>query len=603
MAKDQVEWVSLEDVMIAAERNFAPMGPELAGFVVFEAALKLREVGGGVLDPSNLAIGTGGHVALTAQPKRGDEVAATRTLRTMLGSLLEVCTSSTPALRQCAKRKEALPLGALLRELEGALIPLNRAASRRAVARVARATLEAIEDGRLEPVPASDGEQSDPPAVEVAVRPRSEPPPLPRVVRVEPPREVPALEATEAPSVQPREVVEICEVPVEVAQSAAPPSVQPVLETSEKPPATTDEDRTPFDAPAFAISDLAAALDSQGAGEIEIVSHLPPIVTSVPPSVTEATPGGGVYSLRFQPTPAPKNDRVAQLIESFEVSRRRDDPALARDIKAWIGIETATSAPPPVTVHVKLKAREEDDLAIEHEAPVVASEEGDLDSVAPRRRGLGVAVFALAAAAIALGVFASKPALLDGLIGKPLPPPGETNAPAPVVAAAPKIPVVCEATLSLDGAPAGAEVLRRIGATPVTVTMPMHVPMDLVATMEGHTPRRAHVDPSAAWQKEPTGARLDVPFALDATTEVKWPTASGVTPLRVASDAPRGLLRATSTPNGATVWAVVDPAAVSGIPCGGAVDLMIVPTAGATKPVRVEWSAFTGAPPRATIKL
>lgn len=587
MSKEQVEWVSLEDVIVAAERSLAPVGPELAGFVVLEAALRLRELGG-VLDASNLAIGTDGHVALTAHPKPGDDAAATRTLRSLLGSLLAVATSSTPALRQCARRKDHPNLAALLRELEGALIPLNRAASRRGAARVARATLEAIEDGRLEPGSTDSGrDQSDPPPVEVAVRPRSEPPPLP-----------PRVEQVEVAPVETAEGAAIVE-------SAAPPSVQP----AEPTPAPTEADLTPFEPPVFdPIAQLSAALEEQGASEFEIVSHLPPIVTSVPPSVVidDAPASGPVYSLQFQPAPRPRNDRVAQLIESFEVSRHRDDPALARDLKAWIGIETATSAPPPVTVHVKIKPRavDDEDLAIDHDVPRQSSPAVELDSALPRRRSGMVAAFAMAALAIAMGVVAMKPAMLDALLGKPLPPPGDTPAPAaPPPVAAPKIPMVCEATLTLDGAPNGSEVLRRIGSTPVTITMPMHVPLDLVATMDGHTARRAHVDATAVWKNDSTGARLDVPFALDATSDPKWPTTNGLVPLRATSEAPRGLLRATSTPNGASVWVVVDPLAIAGIPCGGPVDLMVVPTAGAAKPLRVEWSAFSGSPPRATAKL
>lgn len=156
----------------------------------------------------------------------------------------------------------------------------------------------------------------------------------------------------------------------------------------------------------------------------------------------------------------------------------------------------------------------------------------------------------------------------------------------------------------LEGTPHGAEVLRRIGTTPLTVAMPMHVSFDLVATMDGHAPRRAHVDASALWQQEATGARLDVPFSLEllqGTADPKWPTATGVAPLRVNNDAQRGLLRATTTPNGGTIWVVVDPSAITGLPCGGSVDLTVV-VAEKQKHVHVDWAAFSGSPPRAAAK-
>ncbi|MBI2394745.1 MAG: hypothetical protein HYV09_34570 [Deltaproteobacteria bacterium] len=674
MPNDQVEWVSLEDVMVAAEQGLAPIGPELAGFVVLEAVLRLRDMGGGgVLDATNLAIGTSGHVALTANPRAGDEPLATRTLRALLASLLEVSTSSTPALRQCARRKDHLTFSFLARELEGALIPLNRAASRRAVARLSRATLEAIGNGLLDPGAAGSREVSeaseDPPAVEVPMRPRSEPPPLPRrpAAQAAPSShatlaEVPDVErlgasddviaaddvsaasdvsaagdvgaagnvgaadeheaplaaeeiAPPAPAVAaPQEVVEAAP-PVEIAAVEAQSAAPPVEEREPTPIPAEVDDKTPFCAPVFELTPRAAlavmtdALEAQGPADIEIVSQLPPIVSARPPEVAApANDPAPVFAVTVQ-----RPDRVAQLIESFEVSRRRDDPALARDIKGWIGIETATSAPPPVKVNVKLRPRVDfdHDITIDHDTPrgTVSAVPVDVDGPAPRRGSL-LAVLAVAVIAGATGMVAAKPSMLDAVFGPPLPPPGDLPTapalgaqPGLAPAAAPKVPTVCEASLAVDGVGAGSELLRRIGATPVTVTMPMHVPLDLVATMDGHAPRRAHVDASAIWKKEPTGERLDVPFALDASTSHAWPVSNGVVPLRAAPDATRGLLRATSTPNGATLWVVVDPAAVSGVPCGAPVDLMVVPPSGTTRTLRVEWSAFTGSPPHAAARL
>jgi hypothetical protein len=599
MAKEQVEWVSLEDVIVAAERNLAPIGPEMAGFIALEAAARLRELGGGVIDATYLAVGTTGHVALTAEPRRGEDAVAARTLRLMLGTLLELATSSTPALRQCARRKDAASIGSLVRELEGALIPLNRAASRRALARVARATLEAMEAGRLEPSPEREGrdDESDPPAVELATR-RSEPQALVARPRVEPPP-LPEVVAR-------REDVRSVQHAALVEAGAAPAPAEPT-------PPPVDAEPTPFEPSPFealeqagpSIAELAASLEEQGPAEIEIVSHLPPIVTAMPPAVSahEASGAGATAAVRIQTSTANKDDRVARLIDAFEVSRKRDDKALSRDIKGWIGIETATGQPPPVQVNVRMKPRHE---ALDIEVDVPEGGRGDADSAGakPRRRGSLAAAFALTAVALATGLLAARPSLLDALLGKPSPPPGDIVAAAPQAAPsiAPRIPVVCEASLSVDGVPPGAEVLRRIGVTPFTITAPMNVALDLVATTEGHAPRRAHVSATATWQKDPTGARLDVPFALEATPSAKWPSTTGLVPLHAPTDASRGLLRATSAPSGASVWVVVDPQAIGGIPCGGPVELMVVPSASSARTLRVEWSAFSGAPPRATAK-
>src|SRR5688572_4618156 len=124
MPNEQAEWVGLDDVTTAADQGFAPLGPEFAGFVVLEAALRVRDGGGGVVEAGTLGVDTSGLVHLFAPPRRADEAKATAALRKLLGSLLEVATSSTPALRACARRKDAPGLSLLARELEGALIPL-----------------------------------------------------------------------------------------------------------------------------------------------------------------------------------------------------------------------------------------------------------------------------------------------------------------------------------------------------------------------------------------------------------------------------------------------------------------------------------------------
>jgi len=73
------------------------------------------------------------------KPKRdaptGDAEAS---IRAALARLLEASGSQTPALSAASKRKSGTGLAALAEELEAALIPVNRAAGRRALARLAR---------------------------------------------------------------------------------------------------------------------------------------------------------------------------------------------------------------------------------------------------------------------------------------------------------------------------------------------------------------------------------------------------------------------------------------------------------------------------------
>jgi hypothetical protein len=692
---EHAELVGLEDVTAAADRGLAPLGPEFAGFVVLEAATRVRDVGGGAVDAASLGIDPTGQVFLTAPPRRVDEPKATAALRKLLASLLEVATSSTPALRACARRREPTSLATLTRELEGALIPLNRAASRRGVARVAKATLEAITQGLLDPSePSADEEE---PAAELSEFAASPPPPV-RAPSLPPPLPPPRPAVIETAPSQP-------DLEDEPEDEALTPYIAPV-----EPTLYQANDLTPFAAPAWmtpmgdapsSVDELAAKIDETPAEEVEIVSCLPPEVEEipaweaapaieqaepievhvelpepeidepllletsvVPPAVVAAMPEPVVAAPEPEPEPeptpepvvaasepepepppppvVPRRDRVDDLLDRFSVSRRRDDPALARDLKAMVGIET--SAPPKVamkpmaqvprfatrlggawlptvdesSVPLELRIardardeqRDEDDRARDALSDIPYE---DLTPI-PRRRTGGwlamLALFAILGAAVTTG---ARRGALASFFAPATPPPGDAPLvapPAPPSApatTAAKVPVACEAVLMLDGAASGAEVLRRLGSTPLSVALPMHVPLDLVALLDGMATRRVHVDASAPWIADPTAPRLELPVALEASKEAPWPSHSGsLTPLRAGTEATsRGLVHVTSVPIGATLWLEVEPPTIL-VPCGTPVDLLVVtgaPGHAAPKPVRIEWSAFTGSPPRATLRL
>ena len=78
-----MDWVGLSDVALAADRGMSPLGPELCGFILLEATSRLREVGGGAIEGQNLAVGTQGHVALTAPPTRASEAEAAKSTLVM----------------------------------------------------------------------------------------------------------------------------------------------------------------------------------------------------------------------------------------------------------------------------------------------------------------------------------------------------------------------------------------------------------------------------------------------------------------------------------------------------------------------------------------
>ncbi len=129
--------VTLDEVLAVVGAKRVPLAPELAGYLVLEIAEHADPVGGNV-DPKSVFVGEEGTVALV-KPKRdranGDAEAS---IREVLGRLLEASGSHTPALAAASKRKNGAGLPALAEELDAALIPVNRAAARRALARLAR---------------------------------------------------------------------------------------------------------------------------------------------------------------------------------------------------------------------------------------------------------------------------------------------------------------------------------------------------------------------------------------------------------------------------------------------------------------------------------
>ena len=129
--------VTLEDVFAVVEAKRVPLAPELAGYLTLEVA-DGSQAAGGEVDPRTVYISEEGTVALVRPKKESPSGDAETSVRAILAKLLEGSGSATPALTASAKRKAGAGLPALVSELEGALIPVNRAAGRRALARLAR---------------------------------------------------------------------------------------------------------------------------------------------------------------------------------------------------------------------------------------------------------------------------------------------------------------------------------------------------------------------------------------------------------------------------------------------------------------------------------
>ena len=140
--------VTLDEVFAAARMRAASLVPETSGYLALAVADASARLPFMVEDPM-VSLSTEG----TIQVRRGTKVVepadSALAMRDMLGRLLSLSIGSAPALAGAAKPRNADGVEVFIHELESALVPVNRAAARRALARLARETVRAREAGRL----------------------------------------------------------------------------------------------------------------------------------------------------------------------------------------------------------------------------------------------------------------------------------------------------------------------------------------------------------------------------------------------------------------------------------------------------------------------
>lgn len=165
--------VTLREVMAAARARAAGLAAEVAGYLVLGAS---DQVLGGArcLGPEDVALTDDGQVRVVAG-RSGSDAEAEACLRRLLGQLLAHASSVTPALLRASSREAGAGVQSLVNELEAALIPVNRAAGRRACARLHRDTVRAIEAGVLDGFETPEPLGAAPSPEPVRAAPASEP--------------------------------------------------------------------------------------------------------------------------------------------------------------------------------------------------------------------------------------------------------------------------------------------------------------------------------------------------------------------------------------------------------------------------------------------
>ncbi|MBK9258275.1 MAG: hypothetical protein IPM54_00380 [Polyangiaceae bacterium] len=143
--------VTLPQILVAASTRHASMVPESAGYLVLALCDAIGCLPLAVPDAS-IELAADGSVTVTEQGKVCPGPEAARAMRDLFARLLAVTTGPTPRLAAVARTRDVSAekgIDTFAAEVEAALVPLNRAAGKRSLGRLARETLRAIESGAL----------------------------------------------------------------------------------------------------------------------------------------------------------------------------------------------------------------------------------------------------------------------------------------------------------------------------------------------------------------------------------------------------------------------------------------------------------------------
>ena len=320
--------VTLEDVFAVVSAKRVPLAPELAGYLILEI-VDGADPAGGAIDPKSVFIGDEGTVALV-RPKKdsaGAEDAET-SARALLARLLEASGSQTPALAATGRRRSGAGLRALGTEVESALIPVNRAAGRRALARLAREVKRVTQgvgrNASAPPPPRREREREDARGEdafedEARTRARVSSDALPKNPRPAPPQ------IRRASASLPR-----------------PPAAAEVRAPAQETRAPAPQEPTPVPVPLAAdLSETPAPAVNRGALP-KVIAPKPRTLTPIPPKL-EKDRAGAVDA--DAPSSLFAGDEVDNLLATFEVSNLKDDRGVSHDLKALVGLEP--TPPPP----------------------------------------------------------------------------------------------------------------------------------------------------------------------------------------------------------------------------------------------------------------
>lgn len=431
-------YVTLDEVFTAAAARAASLVPETSGYLTLALGDAISRL---PLAPDDRAVmlTTEGSVSLT---RRGDMVnprQSARALRDVLARLLAVSAGTMPGLAAAARPREESDRGveAVVDEIEAALIPVNRAAARRALARLARETQKAKELGKLSPVrPAEAPPAPAPPAPLEAAPAPAKPAPVAKPALEMPALGMPAAAAAEptihepAPPIEAKAQTPLGTSPnpaLALAFAEADPSIsmgEPLLIAWEDLPSVplpreVDPTPTTLGMPPVELLDPPPLLELDAATQIDMVTVAP-----CSPTPSKTIPLGRVRLAPLESPAAALPTRADDLLARFGVSCGDQASVLeaAACLKKFAGIEPT---PPPLALSSSRPQPtpvDEDSFKVGRgSASAVRFDSLELPPERPRRPrpifGVGAALV-LGALAGAFAVARIRPDLLASIVAR-----------------------------------------------------------------------------------------------------------------------------------------------------------------------------------------
>ena len=315
--------VTLSQVKRAARAHRAPLAGESAGYLVLAIADQVLQAPR-LVQAADVQLTEDGALRVVSGHASSD-ADAELSLRRALDQLLLVASSGSAALTRASRRTVPVGLSALVRELEAALIPVNRSAARRALARVHRETTRALDSGSL-------------PEEEEAQAPEPVAAPAPVVVAAPAPVVAAAPEPVVAAAPEP--VVAAAPAPVVAAAPAPVVAAAP--------------------APVVAAPVVAAGADLDLEQELETPARVVPVAPVPSPILVDSHLDGVVSALCEQLPAAPQfveSDALTSALAVRELpvpaapaSLASEEPELLLDIDVEYDTDAVDSSAAPTVM-------------------------------------------------------------------------------------------------------------------------------------------------------------------------------------------------------------------------------------------------------------